>query len=214
MRVDIEVTFQLHLNLNLFFWVNAKHTILVPALQTISLVPSVTLALEDLGVFAKAPLEHALSVDITVGNVATVTKNTVAVFLVLSILTPTALCSLWSSSLARSTLIPIVRAPGTVCTAVVPEAGVALLREGVLVVTDTGASHTVTLLVAVVMHGEPTLHGLFTLATGTPSLLSDVPPAWTALCTFCVRLEYLELCLCQWWAVAFWFWLGFGFRLL
>ena len=182
MRVDIEVAFQLHLDLYLFFWVNTEHTIFVPALKTISLVPGVTLALEDLGVFAKAPLEHALSIDITVGNVATVTKNTVTVFLVLSSLAPTTLSSLWSSSLAWSTLVPIVRTPGTVSTGVVPEAGVSLLREGVLVVTDTGASHSVALLVAVVMHGETALHGLVILATGTSSLLGDVPPAWTAYC--------------------------------
>ena len=127
MRIDREFTFQLHLDLNLLLRVDTEHVVPVQALDTITLVATVTLASEYLGILAKAPLEHALGVVITVGNVATVAKNAVTVFLVPSRLAPAAILSLWSSSLAWPTLVTIVSTPGTVSPCVVPEAGISLL---------------------------------------------------------------------------------------
>jgi len=211
MRMDIEVTFQLHLHLDLCVWVHTELAILVPALDTIPLVARVAFTLEDLGVLAEGPLEHALSVDVTVRNVATVAKNTVAVFLVLPSLAPAAVLRLWSSSLAWSTLVPIVRAPGAVCARVVPETGVTSLGQRVLVVAHTGTSHSIAPLVAVVLHGESALHDLFgvALATRALCLLGYVPPTWAACFTLSEWLEYLILGLLKGFAVAF----RFGFCL-
>jgi len=211
MRMDIEVTFQLHLHLNLSVWVHTEVAILVPALDTIAFVSRVAFAFKDLGVLAKGSLEHAFSVEITVRNVATVAKNTVAVFLVLPSLAPAAVLRLWSSSLAWSTLVPIVRAPGAVCARVVPETGVTSLGQRVLVVAHTGTPHPIAPLVAVVLHGKSALHDLLgvALATRALCLLGYVPPTGAACFTLSKWLEYLILGLLKGFAVAF----RFGFCL-
>ena len=135
MWVDIKVVFQLHLYFYRSFRVDAKLSVLVEALDAISSVTRVTSRFKDLDVFSKAPLEHTPSIDIKLRNMSAVPQHAVTILLVHSIGTSATILRVWSSSLARSTLVTIVIAPSTVCSAMVKEAAVTLLRESVLVIT-------------------------------------------------------------------------------
>jgi len=168
MGVDIEVTFQLHLDFNRSFWVDTKLSVFVKALDAVSSVTRVTSWFKDLDVFSKTSLEHTPSIDIILGNMFAVAQHTVTILLVHSICTPAAKLRIWSSSLARSTLVTIVIAPSTVSSAMVMETTITLLRECVLVITHTWTAPSfLTPLVTIVFHGIATLHNILLLALAT-----------------------------------------------
>jgi len=168
MRVDIEVTFQLHLYFNRSFWVNTKLSVLVEALDAVSSIARVTSRFKYLDVFSKTSLEQTPSIDIILGNMFAVSQDTVTILLVHSIGTPAAIFRVWPSSLARSTLVTIVIAPSTVSSAMVMETTITLLRECVLVITHTWTAPSfLTPLVTIVFHGIATLHNILLLALAT-----------------------------------------------
>jgi len=168
MWVDIEVTFQLHLDFNRSFWVDTKLSVFVKALDAVSSVTRVASWFKDLDVFSKTSLEHTPSIDIILGNMFAVSQDTVTILLVHSIGTSAAKLRVWPSSLARSTLVTIVIAPSTVSSAMVMETTITLLRECVLVITHTWTAPSfLTPLVTIVFHGIATLHNILLLALAT-----------------------------------------------
>jgi len=196
MRVDIEVTFQLHLYFHRCLWVDTKLTLFVNALDTIADISRVASWLEDLNVFSKASLEHALSIDIKFRNMPAVTEDTVTIFLVPPILTPATILRLWSSSLAWPTLVPIVSTPGTLSTSVVPETRKPLLGQCVLVITHTGTTLCLTLCSTIIVHRPTTLHSTCAFITaGTLLLLGLIPPTGTSFLALCVIFEVFDLLL-------------------
>jgi len=182
MGVDIGVAFQLHLYFYRSFWVDAKLSVLVEALNAVSSVTRVTSRLKDLDVFSKAPLEHTPSIDIILRNMSAVSEHAVTILLVHTIGTSATILRIWSSSLARTTLVTIVITPSTVSSVMVKEAAVTLLRECVLVITHPRTAPSfVAPLVTILFHRIATLHSIHTLVTtSASSLFCKVPPAWAA----------------------------------
>merc|ERR1712047_153486 len=162
-------------HLNLLARLGTQVAIAVHALDSVSSVSLVALALPVLSKLAHVGFLLASGVGITVTDVLAIPLLGRAVLLVRSCLAAASLLRVWSSDCVLLALPTVLVAPRAVRVGVVGEARVALSREGVLVVAHTRAAH-VRLLVAELVHWEPALHGPDPFLAASAVVPRDVPP--------------------------------------
>merc|ERR1719494_300315 len=181
-------------HLNLLARLGTEVAIAVHALDSISSVSLVALALPVLSKLAHVGLLLASGVGITVADVLAIPLLGRAVLLVRPCLAAASLLRVWSSDRVLLALPAVLVAPRAVRVGVVGEARVALSRECVLVVAHPRAAH-VRLLVAELVHWEPALHGTDALLAASAVVPRDVPPTGA----FSSASVHLGVCNSQFW---------------
>jgi len=144
------------------------------------------------GSFIHHPLGSAGGIKVTCRYVFAVLQDTIT-SLGWTWHTDIAKLGIWSIFLAVPTLISPRKTPGTGTVFPVPVAGVSSGRKGVCVARD----HRTSLFlhpVAVVVHGESTLHcsGFGVLPADGTVLPLDVPPTHSSFFLQCIFLKYIR----------------------
>merc|ERR1712107_372981 len=181
-------------HLNLLSRLGTEVAIAVHALDSVSSVSLVALALTVLSKLAHVGLLLASGVGITVTDVLAISLLGRALLLVRPCLAAASFLRVWSGDRVLLALPTVLVAPRAVRVGVVGEARVALSRECVFVVAHPRAAH-VRLLVAELVHREPALHGADALLAASAVVPRDVPPAGA----FSSASVLLGVCNCQFW---------------
>merc|ERR1712107_363875 len=181
-------------HLNLLARLGTEVAIAVHALDSVSSVSLVALALPVLSELAHVGLLLASGVGITVADVLAIPLLGRAVLLVRPCLAAASLLRVWSGDRVLLALPAVLVAPRAVRVGVVRETRVALSRECVLVAAHPRAAQ-VRLLVAELVHWEPALHGANALLAASAVVPRDVPPT----SAFSSASVLLGVCSCQLW---------------